>query len=108
VLWVHASNEARFEQSFRDIADQVKIPGRQDHQVNIFKLVENWLRDERRNWLLILDNVDNDQLLCSFSVAGKEDPISGQTNASKKPLFEYIPRSHNGSFIITSRNKNAH
>ncbi|KAJ5277767.1 hypothetical protein N7534_008281 [Penicillium rubens] len=29
VFWVHASNEARFEQSFRDIADQVKIPGRQ-------------------------------------------------------------------------------
>ncbi|KAJ6014641.1 hypothetical protein N7540_009232 [Penicillium herquei] len=28
VFWVHASNEARFEQSFRDIADWVKIPGR--------------------------------------------------------------------------------
>ncbi|KAJ5604797.1 hypothetical protein N7510_009951 [Penicillium lagena] len=28
VFWVHASNEARFEQSFRDIADLVKILGR--------------------------------------------------------------------------------
>ncbi|KAJ5737346.1 uncharacterized protein N7483_002471 [Penicillium malachiteum] len=104
VFWVHASNDARFEQSFRDIADQIKIQGRQDPQVNIFKLVENWLLDESRGkWLLILDNVDNDQLLCSFSVAGREDPISSRTNASTKPLLEYIPKSRNGSVIITSR-----
>jgi hypothetical protein len=94
------------EQSFRDIADQIKIPGRQDVKVNIFKLIENCLRDENRGkWLLILDNVDNEQLLCSYSVAGKEDPISSQTNASTKPLLEYIPRSRNGSIIITSRTR---
>ncbi|KAJ5496994.1 hypothetical protein N7463_008981 [Penicillium fimorum] len=51
VFWVHASNEARFEQSFRDIADQVRIPGRQYVEVDIFKLVENWLRDEKRKWV---------------------------------------------------------
>ncbi|OQE60172.1 hypothetical protein PENNAL_c0313G00608 [Penicillium nalgiovense] len=106
VFWVHASNEARFEQSFRDIADQVKIPGRQDAKVNIFKLVENWLRDEKiGNWVCILDNVDDDQLLCSGSVAGKRDPMSGSTNASTKPLLEYVPRSQNGSIIITSRTR---
>ncbi|CAG8083911.1 unnamed protein product [Penicillium salamii] len=106
VFWVHASNEARFEQSFRDIAEQIKIPGRQDPKVNIFKLVENCLRDENRGkWLLVLDNVDNDQLLCSFSVAGKEDPISSRTNGSTKPLLEYIPRSLNGSIVITSRTR---
>ncbi|OCK90789.1 uncharacterized protein K441DRAFT_475859, partial [Cenococcum geophilum 1.58] len=30
VLWVHASKAARFEQSYRDIADRVKIAGRRD------------------------------------------------------------------------------
>ncbi|KAJ6003798.1 hypothetical protein N7540_011191 [Penicillium herquei] len=106
VFWVHASTEARFEQSFRDIADQIKLPGCQDPKVNIFKLVENWLRDENRGkWLLILDNVDNDQLLCPFSVAGKEDLISSRTNTSTKPQLEYIPRSRNGSIIITSRTR---
>ncbi|CAI7669244.1 unnamed protein product [Penicillium crustosum] len=104
VFWVHASNKARFEQSFRDIADQVKIPGRQDPKANIFKLVENWLRDEKiGNWVCILDNVDNDQLLCSAPVAGKGDPISA--NASTKPLLEYVPRSRNGFIIITSRTR---
>ncbi|KAJ5737306.1 uncharacterized protein N7483_002431 [Penicillium malachiteum] len=106
VFWVHASNKARFEQSFRDIADQSKIPGRYDPKVNIFKLVENWLRGENRGkWLLILDNVDNDELLCPFSVVGKEDPISSRVNALTKPLLEYIPRSQNGSTIIKSRNR---
>ncbi|KAJ5971839.1 uncharacterized protein N7479_001757 [Penicillium vulpinum] len=106
VFWVHASNEARFEQSFRDIADQVKIPGRQDAKVNIFKLVENWLRDRKiGNWVCILDNVDDDQLLRSVPVAGKGDPMSSSTNASTKPLLEYIPRSRNGSIIITSRTR---
>ncbi|KAJ5967735.1 Tetratricopeptide-like helical [Penicillium viridicatum] len=96
VFWVHGSNESRFEQSFREIADHVKIPGRQDPQVNIFKLVENWLRDEKiGKWVCILDNIDDDQLLAMRSLA----------NASNKPLLEYVPRSQNGSVIITSRSR---
>ncbi|KAJ5808841.1 hypothetical protein N7474_010110 [Penicillium riverlandense] len=106
VFWVYASNEARFEQSFRDIADQVKIPGRQDPTANIFKLVENWFRDERKgNWICILDNVDDAQFLCSFPAATKQDPTKGLTKASTKPLLEYIPRSRNGFIIITSRSR---
>ncbi|CAG8215912.1 unnamed protein product [Penicillium olsonii] len=106
VFWVHASNEARFEQSFGDIADQAKFPDRQDAKVNIFKLVENWLRDEKiGKWVRILDNIDDDQLLCSVPVAGKGDMMRGSTNASTKPLLEYIPRSQNRSIIITSRTR---
>ena len=30
VFWVHASNAARFEQGYRDIADVIKIAGRED------------------------------------------------------------------------------
>ncbi|KAJ5900074.1 hypothetical protein N7495_004818 [Penicillium taxi] len=101
VFWVHASNEARFEQSFRDIADQVKISGRQNPKNNIFKLVENWLRDEKiGKWVCILDNVDDEKFLCSIPVAGKREDL---TKSSAKPLLEYVPRSQNGSIIITSR-----
>ncbi|KAJ5917547.1 hypothetical protein N7466_011101 [Penicillium verhagenii] len=106
VFWVHASSEARFEQSFRDIADQVKIPGRQDPKVNIYKLVENRLRDEKTGkWICILDNVDDDKFLYSFQAARKEDTIRDPTHASTKPLLEYIPRGRNGSIVITSRTK---
>lgn len=41
VFWVHASNAARCEESLRNLADRAKIPGRQDHNANIFQLFGN-------------------------------------------------------------------
>ncbi|KAJ5523469.1 hypothetical protein N7513_013013 [Penicillium frequentans] len=97
VLWVHASNAARFEQSFRDIANQVKIPGRQDPQAHIFELVENWLRDGKRGrWILLLDNLDDPEFL-------RKSPAISQ--GFTKPLLEYVPRGLHGSVIITSRTR---
>ncbi|CAI7579949.1 unnamed protein product [Penicillium pancosmium] len=105
-LWVHVSNKARFEQSFRDIADQLKIPSRQDPKANIFKLVESWLRDEYRGkCICILDNVDDDKFLCSLPTAEKGVSITEPPNASTKPLLENIPRCRNGSVIITTRSR---
>ncbi|KAJ5719806.1 hypothetical protein N7493_007384 [Penicillium malachiteum] len=83
IFWVHASNETRFEQSFRDFADQAKIPGRQIPKSNIFNVVENWLRDQR---------------------TGKWRARAQRTPPTK-PLLSYIPRSPNGSIIITSRTR---
>ncbi|KAJ6133730.1 hypothetical protein N7523_000052 [Penicillium sp. IBT 18751x] len=106
VFWVHASNATRFEQSFRDIANQVKIPGRQDPQANIFNLVENWLQDEKRErWVLILDNVDDHEFLRKSPVTGQGGPKNLLMNVSTKPLLEYLPRSLNGFVIITSRTR---
>ncbi|KAJ5726668.1 uncharacterized protein N7483_008025 [Penicillium malachiteum] len=100
VLWVHASNEARFEQSLRAIADQLKIPGHLDPKVNIYKLIEKWLYDEKKGkWICILDNADDYEFLCSLPAAGK--------GALAKPLLEYIPKSQNGSLIIISRSREA-
>lgn len=93
VFWVHASNEARFKESFRIIANRLRIPGRRDPNINILELVENWLQDERKGkWICILDNADDDKFLCSRSATGKA-------------LLEHIPRSQNGSTIITSRSR---
>ena len=82
----------------------MKIPGRQDPNVNIFRLVENWLRDEKKGkWICILDNADDNEFLCSPSTAGKQDFTTESANIWTKPLLEYLPRSRNGSTIITSR-----
>lgn len=97
VFWVHASNAARFEQSFHDIAEQVKIPNRQDSKIDIFKLVEDWLRgDMRQRWILILDNVDDDDLF------HMHPPIGDVTT---KPLLQYLPTSLPGYIIVTSRSE---
>ncbi|KAF2008328.1 putative kinesin [Aaosphaeria arxii CBS 175.79] len=99
VLWAHASNAARLEQSFYDIADRVRIVGRQDSQANIFKLVHDWLCDSKQPWLLVLDNVDDASFLL------EAQPASSKTAA--RPLREYLPHCEHGSMLITSRSKEA-
>jgi hypothetical protein len=107
VFWVHASNVARFEQSYRDIADRVKITGRRDPQANIFKLVHDWLCDCKQRWLLVLDNVDDARFLLGGQA--KVDGQSPTTNAPviQKPLREYLPHCERGSILVTTRNTQA-
>ncbi|OAG04884.1 uncharacterized protein CC84DRAFT_1218296, partial [Paraphaeosphaeria sporulosa] len=99
VFWAHASNAARFEQSYRDIADRVKLAGRQDPQANIFKLVHDWLQGCKHRWLLVLDNVDD----AGFLV---ERP-AGNPKTGARPLRGYIPHCDRGSVLVTTRNKEA-
>ncbi|KAF2022622.1 hypothetical protein EK21DRAFT_119566 [Setomelanomma holmii] len=80
VFWVHASNAARFEQSYRDIADQVKIAGRQDPQANIFKLI---------TWTM----------LAFFSTF--------TPTVAARPLLDYLPHCERGSILVTTRNEEA-
>jgi hypothetical protein len=106
VFWVHASNASRFEESFREIANYAKIPGRQDLQVNIFQLVHDWLRKDRKGkWILILDNMDD----AGFLIQPQSISDTRPTNSigSGKPLVAYLPQCPNGSILITTRSKSA-
>jgi tetratricopeptide (TPR) repeat protein len=89
---VHAGSAARLEQSYRDIANQVELPGRSETQANIFELVRNWLRDEKNGeWLLVLDNADDSAVL---------DSLPGR---DQHHLSRYLPPSKHGSVVVTSR-----
>jgi hypothetical protein len=99
VLWVYASNAARFEQSFREIADSVKIAGRQDPQANILELVHDWLRGYKHRWLLVLDNVDDARFLL--------DRPAATSKMASKPLRAYLPHCERGSILVTTRNMEA-
>jgi len=106
VLWAHAGSTARFEQSFRDIADYIEISGRQDPKANVFQLVHNFLRDGKsRRWLLILDNVDNPDLLSEAGDAGQRGQGTEVDGERRQPILAYLPQSQNGSILITSRSK---
>ncbi|OCK96219.1 putative kinesin [Cenococcum geophilum 1.58] len=107
VFWVHASNAARLEQSYRDIADQVKLAGRKDPQADVFKLVHDWLRDERHGkWLLVLDNADSATVLSPPS-DGRKTQAGGGDGALGQHLSRYLPPSRYGSVLVTSRTKQA-
>ncbi|KAF2676434.1 putative kinesin [Lentithecium fluviatile CBS 122367] len=107
VFWVHASNAARFEQSYRDIADCVKIAGRQNLRANIFKLVHDWLRDSEDSWLLILDNVDDARFLLHVQADGQGQQLTDDSRTASRPLREYLPNCERGSIIVTTRNMDA-
>ncbi|KAJ6115191.1 hypothetical protein N7486_000969, partial [Penicillium sp. IBT 16267x] len=97
IFWIHASNAARFRLSYEDIGRRAKIPGHKDPNANIFELVHDWLLDSKRGeWIIILDNVDDDAFLHAR-------PPPDQN--LKQPLITYIPRYENGPVLLTTRNK---
>ena len=103
---MHGSNAARFEQSFRAIANQVKIPNRTDPKANIFKLVHDWLRDETNGkWVLILDNVDDADFLLTPQTTSQAAQEGGLSDGSAQPLFLYLPPSVTGLILITTRSR---
>lgn len=99
VFWVHAETRARVEESFKSIADVVKIPGRNQPKADIPQLIYQWLQNERNGrWLMVLDSADNIDVFYN----------TRQTTTSegeRKPLSAYLPQSLNGSILITARNR---
>jgi hypothetical protein len=63
VVWIHASDATRFRQGYRNIANKLMLPGREDLKADVLQLVHAWLSDRRNGrWLMILDNVDDDSV----------------------------------------------
>jgi tetratricopeptide (TPR) repeat protein len=103
---VHGSNAARYEQSFRAIADQVKIPSRKNPKENIFELVHDWLRIEKNGkWVLVLDNIDNADFLLRPQSKNSEAQEGSRSTGLAQPLFQHIPLTENGSILITTRSR---
>ena len=103
---MHASNATRFNQSYREIADQVKIPSRSNPQANIFKLVHDWLRNEKNGkWFLVLDNCDDAGVLLEAHTQSPMAHARGLNSHSTQPLFAYLPPSQNGAILVTTRSR---
>ncbi|KAF2679379.1 HET-domain-containing protein [Lentithecium fluviatile CBS 122367] len=86
VLWVYAGTKTGVEQDYRKIADDNRIPGRDQPEVDILGLVKKWLRNEcQKPWTMILDNVD-DRSMAEY-------------------VDNFIPQ--NGFVLVTSRSEDA-
>jgi tetratricopeptide (TPR) repeat protein len=103
VFWVHASTQARFEEAYRDIADQLQLPGRDDPKANVLRLVSDWLRDEANGrWMMVVDNADDAETFFPPRKRQRQADASAQI-----PLATYLPQSRNGAILVTSRSKDA-
>ncbi|KAK4237153.1 kinesin light chain [Achaetomium macrosporum] len=97
VFWVRAGTQARVEESFRTIANAVKLPGRNQPKADIPQLVYGWLSNERNGrWMMILDSADD--LDVFYNPTSDEAP-------NRRPFAIYLPQSRNGSIIITTQRK---
>ncbi|OCK86963.1 TPR-like protein [Cenococcum geophilum 1.58] len=105
VFWVHASNAARFEKDYREIADKIELPGRNDPRADILRLVSGWLSNEKNGrWLMILDNADDDDVFFHFDGDTEQITRADNVTSRKMPLASFLPQTPNGSILVTSRN----
>lgn len=79
----------RFKNAYRDIARKLKIPVDQRPDNEILSAVKDYLQDDLRGqWLMILDNADDAEIMYD----------SGPLR-----LADYLPKSDNGSILLTTR-----
>lgn len=106
IFWVHASSAARFEESFHEIADRLKIANRRDVGASIFALVYDWLQSNEK-WMVILDNLDDDGFLHERRSPSLDGQKADRSSAAERPLVSFLPRSSKGTMIITTRSKDS-
>ncbi|KAI4940870.1 hypothetical protein J4E91_011127 [Alternaria rosae] len=108
VFWVHASTPARFEEAYRDIADRLQLPGRDDPKANVLRLVHDWLRDEANGrWVMVVDNVDNAETFFPSRKRQRQRQGDEADGSAQIPLATYLPQSRNGAILVTSRSTDA-
>lgn len=94
VFWINAGSVGRVREGFRAIADAAKLPSQNLSEADVFQVVFRWLNNEaNRSWCMILD--DADELDVFFNERSEE--------AGGRPLAAYLPRSPNGSILVTTR-----
>ena len=103
---MNASNYARFDQSYREIAVAAKLPGVDDPKVDVLGLVFRYLEgDNSGEWLMVLDNADDANVF--FHQKIPHVPQIGGEVHDTRTLSSYLPQNAKGSILISSRDRNA-
>lgn len=104
VFWVHAGTQARFTESYREIAKVTKMVGWDDPRMNHMQLVRTWLQDESNGrWVMVVDNADDANVF--FSDVSQTDAIDPLTSSLTEPFASFLPQTTLGSILFTSRNR---
>ncbi|KAF2834342.1 kinesin light chain 1 [Patellaria atrata CBS 101060] len=98
VFWVPAISPESFELAYREIGICLCIPGITEDNADIKQLVKNTLSsDSVGPWLMIIDNANDPEVLI--------DSIDGDPRSAR--LSDYLPYSHRGKILFTTRSRKA-
>ena len=96
VLWMTATSLADIHQSYHVISHQLGIPNLGEQKVEVKKLVQDHLNQERAGqWLLIIDNADD------------SDMWFKTTDSNGSRLIDCLPSKIGSSILVTTRNRKA-
>jgi hypothetical protein len=99
LFWIQGSSAACFNQSYSQVANTLKLAGRDHYRANVLKLVYEHLSNEQNGpWFMIIDDVD-DQALLSMEYSRRNDL------GHDRPLSSFLPEGSHGSILITSRDR---
>jgi hypothetical protein len=85
-------------QAYLDVARQLSIPGCEEDQADVKRLVQGHLSKESvGQWLLVFDNADDIDMWIG---------LAGSVPGSDR-LIDYLPKSKHGSILFTSRDRKA-
>lgn len=94
IFWIPATNIERLHQAYLEIGRQLRMPGVDDQQADIKKLVQLHLSQENTNqWLLIFDNADDMDMWIKKP---------GYTIGSSQRLTDCLPSHSRGSIVFTT------
>lgn len=97
VYWVRASDTTSFDNSYRDIAQQLKIPGLENDKADVKQLVKTRLcQDITGKWLMIVDGANDYKIF-----------YSGNDDNGFSALSKYLPSSPLGAILFTTRDRGA-
>lgn len=102
-----ATSAARVEESYRDIANFVRIPGRENPEANIFRLVNDWILKRKGKWLLVMDDMNEEIQLHEAPPVAQEDAKSKPSSHLPTSLWSFISENSQGSIIFTTRHQNS-
>jgi tetratricopeptide (TPR) repeat protein len=93
VFWVPAISRASFELAYREIGHRLRIPGIDDDNADVKKLVRDRLSlPSAGDWIIVVDNADDFNVLLG---------ADGEQKATH--LVDWLPRSNRGSILFTTR-----
>lgn len=93
IFWVPALSDSTFRQACADIAKELAIGTSGDDDPRVL-LRQHLGSADAGEWLLIVDNVDDDALLF------------GENSAVTEGLMDFLPQSESGRTLITTRSGN--